>query len=138
MTEKNIKYVQWLLYGIMGLTAIFTLLFYLNPASPDLMLYWGYTLAILSGLVTLTMALVGILKNPKGSVKILVIIGIGLFLGLISYAMSKNTLSPDQLEKYKITANGVKMVGAGLLMTYFIMIIAIGVFIYTSLIRYFK
>jgi NADH:ubiquinone oxidoreductase subunit 6 (subunit J) len=138
MTEKNIKYVQWLLYGIMGISAIFTLLFYLNPSSPDLILYWGYTLAILSGVIILTIVIGGIVKNPKGSMKVVIIVGIGLLLGLISYAMSKNTLAPDQLEKYDLTANGVKMVGAGLLMTYFIMVIAIGVFIYTSVIRYFK
>jgi len=138
MNERKFKLVQWLLYGIMGISAIFTLLFYLNPSSPDLILYWGYTLAILSGVIILTIVIGGIVKNPKGSMKVVIIVGIGLLLGLISYAMSKNTLAPDQLEKYDLTANGVKMVGAGLLMTYFIMVIAIGVFIYTSVIRYFK
>lgn len=138
MTEKNFKLVQWLLYVLMGISAIFTLLFYMSPTNPDLILYWGYSLAILSGVVTLTLAIAHIVKNPKGSVKVLIIIAIMIILGLLSYAMSSNTLTPDQLEKYNITANGVKMVGAGLLMTYFIMIIAIGVFIYTSLMKYIK
>ena len=62
----------------------------------------------------------------------------GLLLGLISYALSSNTLAPDQLEKYNLTPNNVRLVGAGLLMTYFIMLGAIGVFIYTSVIKYFK
>jgi len=138
MTEKKLKLVQWLLYGIMGISAIFTVLFYLNPSNPDLMLYWGYTLAIFSGVVTLATALTNIAKNPKGSIKVLIIVAIGLILGFISYAMSKNTLAPDQLEKYNLTPNNVRMVGAGLLMTYFIMLGAIGVFIYTSVIRYFR
>jgi NADH:ubiquinone oxidoreductase subunit 6 (subunit J) len=138
MNEKNFKYVQWLLYGLMAISALFVLLFYMNPAKPDLLLYWGYALFIFSVAVTLTVAFIGIIQNPKGSVKVLVIIGIVLFLGIISYALSKNNLSPEQLEKYNITAGGVRMVGAGLIMTYSIMAIAIGVFIYTSVIRFIK
>lgn len=138
MDQKNFKLVQWLLYGLMAISALFTLLFYLNPGSPDLMLYWGYILVIFSGVITLFVALRGITKNPKGSMKSLVIIAIMIVLGIISYAMSQNTLSPEQLEKYSISPNGVKMVGAGLILTYLIMIGAIGVFIYTSVIKFFK
>ncbi|MCK9398534.1 MAG: hypothetical protein M0Q51_00890 [Bacteroidales bacterium] len=138
MTEKKLKYVQWLLYGIMAISAILTLLFYLNPGQPDLMLYWGYVLVIFSIVVTLTISFTNIIKNPKGSMKVVVIVAIMLILGFISYAISDNTLSTDQLEKYSLTPNGVRMVGAGLIMTYFIMIGAIGVFIYTSVIKFFK
>jgi hypothetical protein len=138
MKEKNFKYIQWLLYAIMGISALFTILFYMSPANPDILLYWMYALLILSILVTLTSSLINMIKNPKGSLKIVGVVAIIIVLGFISYAASKNTLSPAMLEKYNITANGVKMVGAGLLMTYFIMIIAIGVFIYTSLSRFFK
>jgi uncharacterized membrane protein HdeD (DUF308 family) len=133
MKEKNFKYIQWLLYAIMGLSALFTILFYMSPANPDLLLYWMYALLILSGVVTLASSLINIIKNPKGSLKIVGVIAIIIVLGIISYAVS-----PEMLEKYKISANGVKMVGAGLMMTYFIMIIAFGVFVYTSFSRFFK
>jgi hypothetical protein len=138
MIEKGLKYVQWLLYGLMGISAILIVLFYMNSSNPDLILYWMYTIAILSIAIILAIVITGIVKNPKGSFKVLIIVAIGLFLGLISYIMSKNTLAPDQLEKYNLTPNNVRMVGAGLLMTYFIMLGAIGVFIYTSVIKYFK
>ncbi len=138
MDDKKFKYIQWLLYGLMGLSALFTVLFYLSPANPDMLLYWMYALLILSGVVTLAAALINILKNPKGSLKILAVIAVIIVLGIISYALSKNTYSPAMLEKYSISANGVKMVGAGLIMTYFIMMIAIGVFIYTSISRFIK
>jgi NADH:ubiquinone oxidoreductase subunit 6 (subunit J) len=138
MIDKQLKYVQWLLYALMGISALFIVLFYLNSSNPDLILYWMYTIAILSLAIILAIVITGIVKNPKGSLKVVIIVGIGLLLGLISYAMSKNTLAPDQLEKYSLTPNNVKMVGAGLLMTYFIIIGAIGVFIYTSVIKYFK
>ena len=138
MIEKKLKLVQWLLYGIMGISALFIVLFYLNPSNPDLILYWMYTIAILSLAIILAIVIAGIVKNPKGSGKVVVIVAIMLFLGLISYVMSKNTLAPDQLEKYNLTPNNVRLVGASLLMTYFIMAGAIGVFIYTSVIKYFK
>jgi hypothetical protein len=137
MQEKNLKYVQWMLYGFMAISALLTLLFYIN-SNPDLMLYWGYFLAILSIVITLALSLMQIFKSGKGSMKTLITVGIIIVLGLFSYMISKNTLSPDQLERYSISANGVKMVGAGLIMTYIIMMIAVGVFIYTSLYRFFK
>jgi hypothetical protein len=59
-------------------------------------------------------------------------------LVFFSYAVSENTLSQDQLDRYSMTPNQVRLVGAGLLMTYIIMAGAIGVFIYTSLYKFFK
>lgn len=138
MIEKRLKYVQWMLYGLMGITALLIVMFYMNSSNPDLILYWMYAIAIISIGIILAIVIAGIVKNPKGSIKVVIIVAIGLLLGLISYAMSKNTLAPDQLEKYNLTPNNVRMVGAGLLMTYFIMLGAIGVFIYTSVIKYFK
>jgi hypothetical protein len=137
MIEKKLKLVQWLLYGLMGISALLTVLFYLN-SSPDLLLYWGYTLVIGSIVIVLSIIIIQIVKNPKRSMKILFIVGIMLIVGFLAYALSKNTLTPDQLEKYSISPSGVRLVGAGLLMTYFIMLAAIGVFIYTSLYRFFK
>jgi len=138
MIEKRLKYVQWLLYAFMGISAILIVLFYMNSSNPDLILYWMYTIAILSIAIILAIVIASFVRNPKGSIKILMIVAGGLLLGLISYALSSNTLAPDQLEKYNLTPNNVRLVGAGLLMTYFIMLGAIGVFIYTSVIKYFK
>jgi hypothetical protein len=138
MIEKRLKYVQWLLYGLLGISALFIVLFYLNSTNPDLILYWMYAISILSLAIILAIVIAGIVKNPKGSIKIVMIVVMMFILGLISYIMSKNTLTPDQLEKYGLSPNSVRLVGAGLLMTYFIMVGAIGVFIYTSVIKYFK
>jgi NADH:ubiquinone oxidoreductase subunit 6 (subunit J) len=137
MTEKIFKYIQWLLYGLMIISAIFGLLFYLNPGSPDLLMYWGYVLFIIATATALTLSIYHMAKNPKGSKKAVLYIGVLVALGVISYFMSQNTYSQLELEKYKITANSVRLVGAGLYMTYFIAIIAIGVLIYSSVSRFF-
>jgi NADH:ubiquinone oxidoreductase subunit 6 (subunit J) len=138
MTEKHFKLIQWLLYGLMAISALFGLLFYLNPGSSDLLIYWGYFLVIVSAVVTIALSILGMMRNPKGSVKVLVIIAAMILVGIISYAVSKNTLTPTELEKYGISSSGVKMVGAGLMMTYIICVVAIGVFLYTSLRRFLK
>lgn len=138
MTDKKFKLIQWMLYGLMAISAILTILFYLNPSSPDVLLYWGYILVIISLIVILILSLYGILNNPKGSMKALIVVVGIVLLAIIAFALSKNTLSPAELERYSISPTGVKLVGAGLLMTYIIGIIAIGVFLYTSLSRFFK
>jgi hypothetical protein len=138
MVDKYFKYVQWLLYLLMGISALFVILFYISPSNPDMLLYWMYALLILSGVVILSLSAYGMVKNPKGSYKALIYIAGIVVLGILSYAFAKNTYSPALLEKYSISANGVKMVGAGLTMTYFILAISVGVLIYSSLSKLIK
>jgi len=138
MNDKLYKYVQWILYLLMGLSALFIIMFYISPGNPDLILYWMWALLILSGVVILSVSGFAMLKNPKGSYKVLIVVAGMILIGIVSYFLSSNTYSPAMLEKYKISANGVKWVGAGLLMSYFIMIIAIVSLIYASVSKYFK
>jgi hypothetical protein len=138
MIDKYFKYVQWLLYFLMGLSALFVILFYISPSSPDLILYWMYALLIFSGVIILSVSIYGMMKNPKGSYKALIYLAGIVILGILSYVFAKNTYGPAMLEKYNITANGVKMVGAGLTMTYFILAISIGILIYSSVSKFIK
>jgi hypothetical protein len=138
MKDKYFKYVQWLLYLLMGLSALFVVLFYISPANPDIMLYWMYTMCLISLVVILGVIVMAMVKSPKGSYKILIICGIMVALGILSYLVSKNTLNQAALEKYQITANTVKLVGAGLIMTYIIFVFSIGALIYTSVAKFFQ
>lgn len=138
MSEKNFKLIQYLLYGLMIISALFGILFYLNPSKPDLLIYWGYALFLFAAVLTLTLSVFNMMKNPKGSIKVLVIVAVMIIVGFISFSLSKNTLSPTELEKYSISASGVKWVSAGLYLTYFVGLVAIGVFLYTSFSRFLK
>ena len=138
MSDKYFKYVQWLLYLLMGLSVLFVILFYTNPSNPDMLLFWMYAMIILSLVVIAIVATYAMIKSPKGSVQALIGIGGMILLGVLSYVVSKNTLGPAALEKYKITATTVKLVGAGLLLMYLMLIIAIGALIYTSVIKFFQ
>lgn len=138
MSDKLFKYVQWLLYLLMGLSALFVILFYISPANPNIILFWMYALLIFSGVVILGVSAYGMAKNPKGSYKALIVVAGMIVLVLLTYLLSKNTYSPAMLEKYSISANGVKWVGAGLATSYIILLIAIGTLVYTSVSKFFK
>lgn len=138
MSDKLFKYVQWLLYLLMGLSALFVILFYISPANPNIILFWMYALLIFSGVVILGVSAYGMVKNPKGSYKALIVVAGMIVLVLLTYLLSKNTYSPAMLEKYSISANGVKWVGAGLATSYIILLIAIGTLVYTSVSKFFK
>ena len=138
MGDKYFKYVQWLLYLLMGLSALFVILFYISPSNPDMLLYWMYALLIFSLLVILSVSVYAMIKNPKGSYKALLAVAGLIVLALITYLLSSNTYSPILLEKYNITSNGVKCVGAGLSMTYIILLIAVGSLVFTSVSKLLK
>ena len=138
MIDKYFKYVQWLLYLLMGLSALFVILFYISPSNPDMLLYWMYALLIFSGVVILGVSAYGMIKNPKGSYNAMIYLAALIVLGILTYVFAKNNYGPAMLEKYKISANTVKMVGAGLTMTYIILAFSIGVLIYSNVSKFFK
>jgi len=138
MGDKYFKYVQWLLYLLMGLSALFVIMFYISPSNPDLLLYWMYALLIFSIAVILSVSVFAMIKNPKGSYKALLAVAGLIVLALLTYLFSKNTYSPVLLEKYSISANTVRWVGAGLFTTYIILLIAIGTLIFASVSKFFK
>jgi hypothetical protein len=138
MNERKFKLVQWLLYGLMALSALLTVLFYINPSNPDVILYWMYIIFIVSVVILLGISFVNMIKNPKGSFKVLLIIVGMIVVGIIAYSVSKNTLDATQMEKYGVTASTVKWVSAGLILTYAMMIASVAVFIYTAFYKFIK
>ena len=138
MSDKMSKIVQWFLYLMLGISALFGILFYAEVISEDLLLYWGYLLLIVAVVATLLAAISNILLKPKGSLKILIILAIMVIVAGISFALSKNHMSPAQLEKNQITAMTSRLVGAGLYFTYFMAAVALISIIYSAVSRMFK
>ena len=138
MSDKIAKIVQWFLYALMIISALLGILFYVDIVGVDLLLNWGYVLLVLIIAVTLTSAVMGLARNPKGSLKFLVMLAVVIIVGIVSYAMSSNTYSATELEKLNITASTSRMVGAGLFITYFLGIVAILSIVYATVSRMFK
>ncbi len=138
MKDKTAKLIQWLLLGMMGISALLGILFYVGVASTDIFLYWGYLLMVLSIAVTLFVMVIQFIKAPKGSRKLLYVLVLLVVLGIISYAISGNEFTAIYLEKYSITTKTSKIIGAALIFTYFVAAGTILTFIYTSVSRFFK
>ncbi len=139
MSDKLSKIVQWFLYILLGLSAIMGILFFTNTGgNVNLILYWGYFMFFLAIATLLLITGLNIMRNPKGSVKILIAIALMAVVFFISYSLSSNSFSPSQLEKMKITESTVRFVGAGLLILYVLGLGAIGVVIYTSIAKFLK
>lgn len=139
MSDKTLKLIQWFLYALLLLSALFGLLFYTNTSGyTNLLIYWGYALIIFVVVITLFATLYNILKNPKSSVKTLIAIALVIVVAIISYAVSGNDYSAMQLEKLKITESTSRMVGAGLLITYLLGITAVVAILYSAVSRMFK
>jgi len=139
MSEKLSKLVQWFLYVLLGLTTILGIIFYTNAeANINLLIYWGYFLLILVTATTLIVSLMGILKNPKASIKLLIILVGMAVVFFISYSLSKNTFSSSFLEKQEVTVTTIRIVGAGLFVLYLFGLSAIVAIIYSTVSKIFK
>lgn len=138
MSDKLSKIVQWFLYLMLGISALFGILFYVGSISEDLLLYWGYILLVVVIVAIFLASISNILLKPKGSLKVLIILAIMVVVAIISYALSGNEFTSAQLEKMQITASTSKMVGAGLFFTYFLAAVALIAIIYSAVSRMFK
>ena len=138
MSDTLSKVVQWFLYAMLGVSALFGALFYADIISENLLLNWGYFLLGLTILATLIAAFGNILLKPKGSLKILLILAVMVIVAVVSYFLSTNEFTAAQLEKLDITETTSRMVGAGLFFTYFLAAVALLAIVYSAVSRMFK
>ncbi len=75
--------------------------------------------------IALIFPIIHMFSNPKSALKGLVGVGIIVVLGLISYLLSSNELTQQQLDKLNVTENISVWVGAGINLSFIIGIVAI-------------
>ncbi len=139
MNEKTSKLIQWILYVLLGLSAVLGILFYTDTVgNTNLLIYWGYLLGIIVIAVTLGTLVINLVRNPKGSMKFLIALAAIIVIFIIGYSVTPNTYTPTQLEKFDITPATAKMVGAGLLILYLMGIGAVVTIVYVSIAKFFK
>lgn len=138
MTDKLSTILQWFLYALMAVSVILGVLFYVNSGEGDTLIYWGYVLIITGVVASLLASLISLFLNPKGAVKILLILAGMVVLAIISYTLSTNEFSALQLEKLNISENTSRMVGTGLIFTYVLAGLAVLAIIFSAVSRIFK
>ena len=102
MSNTLSKYLNILTYVMIGLTAIFVIMFYLGgeipnqaydtPVYTDLLINWAKVLFIATAALSIIFPIIQLAVNPKGAIKGLMgLVGLGLVI-LVSYSMSDATL----------------------------------------------
>ncbi len=139
MTDRISKLLQWFLYLLLAVSAILTVLFYVDSDSnTDVYIYWSYVLLGITVVVTIVASLAGMLLKPKSAVKILILAGIMVVIGIVSYSMSGNEFSAIWLEQKDVTVATSRIVGAGLFFSYFLAALAVLAIVVASIARIFK
>lgn len=98
----------------------------------------GYIAFGLSALFAIIFPVFQLFSNPKAAVRTLITLVLLVALGFVAYSMAGNSFSPAELEKMKTTAQISRLVGAGLIYTYFIFVLAVLAIIYAAISRIFK
>lgn len=128
---------------LIAIAAIYQIVVFTQGNSPsDSVLNGYFTLAYiafgLSLLFAILFPVLQIIANPKAAVRTLIVFAFLVVLWFVAYSLSDNSFSQVQLEKMNTTAEVSKMVGAGLIYTYFIFGMAVVAIIYASISNFFK
>ena len=138
MIDKLSKYISWVLYGLLAVSVVLAILFYSNSLGESSLMRWAYILLISTLVLTLASPIYGFIQQPTNVLKLLVMLGIFAVLALIAYSLAGNTFSDARLTALETTAETSKLVGMGILFTYFVGSIAILAIIYSGLSKFFK
>jgi hypothetical protein len=138
MVDKLSKYVGWVLYVLMAVSAVLAILFYTNSLSTDNFIQWGYVLIIASVIIAVISPIYGFILAPRNAIKLLIILGLVAVVAFIAYSVAGNTFSETRLDLLKIDAQTSRLVGMGLYFTYFAFAASILAIIFSSVIKIFK
>lgn len=93
---------------------------------------------IITAAGALVFPVIYIARNPKGLVKFLIILAVLVVLGFVAYSMATNAFSVEDLQRLKTTEEESRIVGAGLIFTYFIGGLTILALFVSSVLSFFK
>lgn len=124
------KIVQYGGYGLLGISALFGILFYAGAVSENGLLIWTYILIGIAAAATVIFSLVNIATNPKGAVNMLISMGVLLVLVLITYfAASGDIPTNAKGEPMSVDPGTSQWVGGAIGLSGVLLVIAIlGIF----------
>lgn len=106
----------------------------------DIALIWAYILLLITAIAALVFPLISVLSNPRGLIRLAVVLAGAVVLVLISYLMASDT--PIDIIGYTGTSNSdpgtLKMVDTTLFVTYILFGLALLSILYAIISRSFK
>jgi hypothetical protein len=152
MPAKINKLTSILLWVLMGLTAIFAVIFFIGGVVPgtegtryeepkitNSFIIYAYILLGIALLITVFFTIRNFVLNPKGLRLSLIALGVGIVLIGIAALLADNTVL--DLPHYKGKDNVPRtlfLTGVGLIVSYFLLVLSFLAIIYSVISRYFK
>ncbi len=133
------KIISILSYVLLGLSALFFLLFWFDVIDVNIFIIWSYILFGIAAVSAIAFPLISLILNPKKAVRSLISVGVIGVLALISYLIASDSI-PHFLgaQKFDISATTSRLVGTGLWAMYILGIIAVFSILYTEVSKIFK
>jgi hypothetical protein len=134
----NNKLFKFILIGLLGLSALLSLLFMIDVVSEGLLITWCYVLLAIAGLSAIVFPLINMAQNPKKAKNALIgVVGLLVICG-ISYVLSGSEVYIDIDGKELADAATSQKSEAGLIAFYILAAAAIGSIIYAEVSKMFK
>lgn len=126
-------------YILLGLSALFFILFWFDVIDVNFFIIWSYILFGLAAVSAIIFPIVSLILNPKKAVRSLISVGVIAVLAFISYLIASDSI-PNFLgaDKFNISATTSRMVGTGLWAMYILGIVAVLSILYTEVSKIFK
>jgi len=135
------KVLKITLYGLLVLSLVFIVLFYMQNGSGafalsnmgwimsnvtwvDGLLYWSYALCGIAVVALVVLAVMGMVENPKALRKAGIVVGLAVVLVIVSYLLASGAEVPVNIEPAP-TASTFKMTDFFLVMTYILSGVAV-------------
>lgn len=137
MSEGLSKILNIVLYVLMGLSALFGILFYAGSMSEEVLIYWCYALFGIGAVAAIIFPILHMIKNPKGAKSALVGVGALAVVFVISYALAGDEMT-DKYAEFISGPAASKRVSAGLISFYILAIAAVAATLYSGVSKLFK
>ena len=131
---KLAKITAWLLYALLGISALIGVLFYANVVSEEPLIDTAYVFVGLAALLALVFPIYQLATNPKGALNTLIGLVILGVIVLIAYAMASDQVM--NIVGYNGPDNNpgtLKAVGTGLITTYILFLLSLLAIVVTEI-----
>jgi len=136
--EQNTKLFRIILAALLGLSALFSVLFAFDVVSEGALLSWCYLLLAIAAITAIVFPIISMAKDPKKAVNALIGIGVLLLVCAIGYALADAKEYVDYDGNLLADAASSRKSEAGLIAFYILGAAAIGSVIFSEVSKMLK
>ncbi|MBN4072175.1 hypothetical protein JYT14_00435 [Flavobacteriales bacterium AH-315-E23] len=137
MKDKLAKTLSYVLYGLIGLSVLVTILFYVGAIGEALILNWAYALLGIAVVAAIVFPIIVLAQDPKKA-KGALISAVGLAIVFaVAYVLASDAVLVSY-EPYGVNESTSQYVGMGIIGTYLLMGLSGGGILFFGIMSIFK